>query len=69
MRNFSNISFELLLAEVTRENPTINQVNFRRFEDYQLAETSKRLEEIEVIDKKMQEIREQARESLQKNLK
>lgn len=53
----------MLFEECTREISTTNQVNFRRLEDYQLAETIKRLEEIDTIDKKMEEIRKHAQES------
>lgn len=66
IRNFSNVSFELHFTEVARENPTIN-LNFQRFENYQLAKTSKCQEEIKAIDMEMQKIREQARESRQNN--
>lgn len=48
--NFRFISDEL------KSDPSLNHAHIRRFENYQLAEASKRRDEIKLIDKQMTKI-------------
>lgn len=45
-------------------DPSHNNVHIRRFEDYQIAELSKRRNEVKVIDKEMTKIKRHIVESL-----